>query len=214
MSMKDLKKYLAECIGTCILVLFGCGTAIASGNYVATALAFGLSIVIVAYTFGKYSGAHLNPAVSLAMFLQKKLTLKEFGFYVAAQVLGAFVAVGLMAAFFAAPSNYGANVYAGCGWAAGLAAEVFLTFLFVYVVLTVTSDEKKSNVAPLFIGAALLFVHLLGMGITGTSVNPARSLAPAILQGGKALEEDWLFLLAPLAGSVLAVFAYKFFEKK
>ena len=212
--MKDLKKYLAEFIGTCVLVLFGCGTAIGSGNYYATAAAFGLSIIVVAYTFGKHSGAHLNPAVSLAMLLQKKMSVKDFFLYVASQIAGAFAGVGLMAAFFAGPKSYGANIYSGFGWASGLFAEIFLTFIFVYVILAVTSDEKKSNVAPIYIGLALLFVHLLGMGITGTSVNPARSLAPAILQGGTALEEVWLFIVAPLIGSAAAVFAYKFFEKK
>ena len=212
--MKDLKKYLAEFIGTCVLVLFGCGTAIGSGNYYATAAAFGLSIIVVAYTFGKHSGAHLNPAVSLAMLLQKKMSVKDFFLYVASQIAGAFAGVGLMAAFFAGPKSYGANIYSGFGWASGLFAEIFLTFIFVYVILAVTSDEKKSNVAPIYIGLALLFVHLLGMGITGTSVNPARSLAPAILQGGTALEEVWLFIVAPLIGSAAAVFTYKFFEKK
>ena len=212
--MKDLKKYLAEFLGTCVLVLFGCGTAIGSGDYVATAVAFGLSIVVVAYTFGKHSGAHLNPAVSLAMLLQKKMSVKDFCLYVASQVAGAFAGVGLMAAFFAGPNKYGANMYSGFGWASGLFAEIFLTFLFVYVILAVTNDEKKANVAPIYIGLALLFVHLLGMSITGTSVNPARSLAPAVLQGGKALEEVWLFIVAPLIGSAAAVFTYKFFEKK
>ena len=142
------------------------------------------------------------------------MTVKEFCLYVVAQIAGAFAGVGLMAAFFDGPSNYGANTYSGCGWAAGLFAEIFLTFLFVYVILAVTNDEKKTNTAPIYIGLALIFVHLLGMGITGTSVNPARSLAPAILQGGTALEEVWLFIVAPLIGSVAAVFTYKFFEKK
>ena len=212
--MKDLKKYLAEFVGTCVLVLFGCGTAIGSGNYVATALAFGLSIIVVAYTFGKFSGAHLNPAVSLAMLLQKKMSVKDFFIYVGCQIAGAFAGAGLMAAFFAGPKNYGANTYSSLGWASGLFAEIFLTFLLVYVILAVTNDEKKTNTAPIYIGLALIFVHLLGMGITGTSVNPARSLAPAILQGGTALEEVWLFIVAPLIGSVAAVFTYKFFEKK
>ena len=211
--MKDLKKYLAEFIGTCILVLFGCGTAVGSGDYISTALAFGISIVIVAYTFGKFSGAHLNPAVSLAMLLQKKMSVKDFGLYVACQFAGAFAGVGLMAAFFDSPRSYGANGF-GFGWASALFAEIFLTFIFVYVILTVTNDEKKANVAPLYIGLALVFVHLLGMGITATSVNPARSLAPAILQGGTALEQVWAFIVGPLVGSVAAVFAYKFFEKK
>ena len=211
--MKDLKKYLAEFIGTCVLVLFGCGTAIGSGNYVATALAFGLSIIVVAYTFGKFSGAHLNPAVSLAMLLQKKMSVKDFGLYVASQVAGAFAGVGLMAAFFNAPNSYGANGFR-FGWASALFAEIFLTFIFVYVILAVTNDEKKSNVAPIYIGLALVFVHLLGMGITATSVSPARSLAPAILQGGTALEQVWAFIVGPMIGSVAAVFTYKFFEKK
>ena len=211
--MKDLKKYLAEFIGTCVLVLFGCGTAVASRDYVATALAFGLSIVVVAYTFGKYSGAHLNPAVSFAMFLKKKISPKDFGLYVASQILGAFAGTGLMAAFLAGPRTYGANTYSGFGWASGLFAEIFLTFIFVYVILAVTSDEKKANTAPIYIGLALVFVHLLGMSITGTSVNPARSLAPAVLQGVDALKEVWLFIVAPMIGSALAVFTHKFFEK-
>lgn len=212
--MKDLKKYLAEFLGTCVLVLFGCGTAIGSGDYISTALAFGLSIVVVAYTFGKCSGAHLNPAVSLAMLLQKKMSVKDFCIYVVCQFAGGFAGAGLMAAFFAGPNKYGANMYSGFGWASGLFAEILLTFLFVYVILAVTNDEKKSNVAPIYIGLALVFVHLLGMSITGTSVNPARSLAPAILQGGAALEEVWLFIIAPMIGSAAAVFTYKFFEKE
>ena len=211
--MKELKKYLAEFIGTCVLVLFGCGTAVVSGNWVATALAFGLSIIVVAYTFGKHSGAHLNPAVSLAMFLTKKISLKDFGLYVVSQFLGGFAGAGLMAAFLAGPTSYGANSYSGLGWASGLFAEIFLTFIFVYVILAVTNDEKKSSTAPIYIGLALIFVHLLGIGITGTSVNPARSLAPAVLQGIDALKEVWLFIIAPMIGSVLAVFTYKFFEK-
>ena len=121
-----MKKYFCEAMGTCVLVLFGCGTAIASGDYISTALAFGLSIVVVAYTFGKYSGAHLNPAVSLAMLLQKKMSVKDFCIYVGCQFAGGFAGAGLMAAFFAGPNKYGANMYSGFGWASGLFAEILL----------------------------------------------------------------------------------------
>ena len=216
--MKDLRKYLAEFIGTCVLVLFGCGVAIltnpaeGAAGVVATSLAFGLSIVAMAYVIGNVSGCHINPAVSLAMLLTKKITLKEFCGYVVAQVAGAFAGTGLIALLIKEPGAYGANNYSTL--LVGIVAEVVLTFVFIYTILGVTNDEKKSGVAGIVIGLTLTFVHLLGIGITGTSVNPARSLAPAVFAGGDYLCHVWVFLLAPLVGAALAVGVYKYLNEK
>ena len=218
--MKDFKKYLAEFIGTCVLVLFGCGVAALVGpnvetnvaGVVATALTFGLSIVAMAYVIGNVSGCHINPAVSLAMLLTKKMTCKEFAGYVIAQIAGAFAGTGLIALLIKDPGAYGANNYTTL--LAGLVAEVVLTFVFIYTILGVTNDEKKSGVAGIVIGLTLVFVHLLGIALTGTSVNPARSLAPAIFAGGDYLCHVWVFIVAPLVGSALAVGVYKYLNTK
>ncbi|MBO4854984.1 aquaporin [Candidatus Saccharibacteria bacterium] len=221
---KDLKKYIAECIGTAILVLFGCGVAvITGGDIVPTALAFGLAIVAAAYAIGDISGCHVNPAVSLAMLLNKKLSGKQFCGYVIAQIIGALCGSLLLWVVLAlcgvdkAVSGLGANAFivdnAGGMWASIL-VEVILTFVFVYTILGVTSDKNKAHMAGLVIGLTLTFVHLLGIGWTGTSVNPARSLAPALLLGGKALTQVWVFILAPLVGGALAACTYKLLNKK
>lgn len=211
---KDLKKYIAECIGTAVLVLFGCGTAIISGDILTTAMAFGLSIVAVAYVIGDISGAHVNPAVSFAMWIRGKLTGKEFLFYVIAQVVGAFVGSLLLWAIVAftgtdkAVSGLGANTTSNLGIWGSMLVEVILTFVFIYAILGVTSDKEKSNMAGITIGLTLALVHILGIRLTGTSVNPARSLAPAVLMGGEALSQVWVFILAPFVGSALAALAY------
>ena len=229
-----MKKYFCEAIGTCVLVLFGCGAAVITGNIVAIALAFGLSIVAMAYVIGDVSGCHVNPAVSLAMLINKKMTLKDFFFYVIAQVVGAFVGAGLLYLilhFSDAVAQAGGILVVGLGtngfgeasslginmWIA-LLVEVVLTFVFIYTILGVTSDEKKSSVAGIVIGLTLAFVHILGISLTGTSVNPARSLAPATVMAiiGKyeAIKQVWVFIVAPLVGSVLAAFAFKFLNKE
>ena len=216
---KELKKYTAEFIGTAILVLFGCGTAVIThADIVATALAFGLAIVAAAYAIGNISGCHVNPAVSLAMLINKKLKAKEFAGYVVAQILGAFAGSLLLWAILAmigvdkATYGLGANDFiannAGGMWAS-LLVEVILTFVFVMTILGVTSDKSKAHLAGLVIGLTLVLVHLIGIGWTGTSVNPARSLAPAILMGGDALAHVWVFLVAPFAGGALAAYTYK-----
>lgn len=211
---KDLKKYIAECIGTAVLVLFGCGTAIISGDILTTAMAFGLSIVAVAYVIGDISGAHVNPAVSFAMWIRGKLTGKEFLFYTIAQVVGAFVGSLLLWAIVAftgtdkAVSGLGANTTSNLGIWGSMLVEVILTFVFIYTILGVTSDKEKSNMAGITIGLTLALVHILGIRLTGTSVNPARSLAPAVLMGGEALSQVWVFILAPFVGSALAALAY------
>lgn len=221
-----MKKYVCELIGTAVLVLFGCGTAAVSGNIVATALAFGLTIMIMANAIGDISGCHINPAVSLAMFINKKMELKEFLFYVLFQVIGAFIGAGIL--YFIlntsdllsvekiglGTNGFGENSAFQINWFAAFIVEVILTFIFVYTILDVTSDDKKSAHAGIYIGLALIFVHLLGINLTGTSVNPARSLAPAAIIGEEALEQVWLFILAPLAGSALSAFAFKFLKKE
>lgn len=221
---KELKKYIAEFIGTAILVLFGCGTAaITGGELIPTAFAFGLSIVAAAYAIGDISGCHVNPAVSLAMFLNKKLSAKDFGGYVVAQVLGALGGSLLLWAILTltgankAVVNLGANSFisttAGGIWAS-LIVEVILTFVFIYTILGVTSDKNKAHIAGIIIGLTLTFVHILGINLTGTSVNPARSLAPAILMGGDALNQVWGFIIAPLVGATLAAYTYRYLNKQ
>ncbi len=218
-----MKKYIAEFIGTAVLVLFGTGIAvITGGNLVATALAFGLAIVAMAYVIGNISGCHVNPAVSLSMLISKKMSTKDFIGYVVSQVAGAFAGTGILYAILKGTTigteALGANGYGTLSateitLVGAIIVEVILTFVFIYTILGVTSDESKSNVAGIVIGLTLTFVHLLGIALTGTSVNPARSLAPAVVQGGEALEQVWVFIVAPLAGGTLAAITYKYLNK-
>ena len=218
-----MKKYIAEFIGTAVLVLFGTGIAvITGGNLVATALAFGLAIVAMTYVIGNISGCHVNPAVSLSMLISKKMSTKDFIGYVVSQVAGAFAGTGILYAILKGTTigteALGANGYGALSateitLVGAIIVEVILTFVFIYTILGVTSDESKSNVAGIVIGLTLTFVHLLGIALTGTSVNPARSLAPAVVQGGEALEQVWVFIVAPLAGGALAAITYKYLNK-
>ena len=215
-----MKKYIAEFIGTFTLVFFGTGIAVVSGGgLVATALAFGLAIIASAYVIGSISGCHVNPAVSFAMVLDKRMDIKDFVGYVIGQVAGAFAGTGLL--YFVlnetviGTKSLGANGFdalsaANISMAGAFVVEVVLTLIFVYTILGVTKDSTKSNVAPIVIGLTLTFVHLLGIYLTGTSVNPARSLAPAVIQGGEALEQVWLFILAPLLGGGIAAILFKY----
>ena len=217
-----MKKYIAEFIGTFTLVLFGTGIAVVSGgDLVATSLAFGLAIVASAYVIGGISGCHVNPAVSLAMLIDKRMTVKEFGCYVVSQIAGAFAGSGTLLFILKQTSvksaktiPLGTNGYDALSTASitllgAIVVEVILTFIFVYTILGVTKDKEKSHVAPIVIGLTLTFVHLLGIYLTGTSVNPARSLAPAILTGGEALKQVWVFVLAPLVGAGLSAIVFK-----
>ena len=223
-----MKKYLCEFIGTAVLVLFGCGSAAIAGGALGTlgiALAFGLSIVAMAYVIGDVSGCHINPAVSLAMLINKKMSVKDFCFYVIAQVLGAIAGIGILYGIIACSSldvavcGLGANGF-GEGYGVelnmlgALIVEVVLTFVFIYTILGVTSDEKKGSVAGIVIGLTLAFVHIMGIPLTGTSVNPARSLAPAIFLCGTAIKQVWVFIVAPFVGSAIAAFTFKFLNKK
>lgn len=219
-----MKKYFCECLGTAVLVLMGCGTAvITGGDIAATSLAFGLSIIAMAYVIGNISGCHVNPAVSLAMLINKKMSLKEFGLYVLAQVIGAFIGAGLL--YFILSSTQAGVIGLGTnGFEAqsavnlsllgAFAVEVILTFIFIYTILGVTSDENKASVAGIVIGLTLTFVHLIGIRLTGTSVNPARSLAPAVIMGGEALSQVWLFIVAPFIGAALSALTFKFLNKE
>ena len=220
------RKYLAEVIGTFVLVFMGCGSAMllgvgAEGGHLAVAFAFGLSIVAMAYVIGGVSGCHINPAVSLSMLMDKRMPLKDFVGYVISQTLGAVAAAALlfiMTRSFNMPDiteSLGANGVAGAGGIGGaLIVEIVLTFIFVLTILGVTAQEKMASVAGLVIGLALVFVHIVGIPLTGTSVNPARSLGPAIFAGGAALTNVWVFIVGPLAGAVLAVVAHRFIKSK
>ncbi|WP_187274222.1 aquaporin [Paenibacillus sp. N3.4] len=209
----SFKKYAAEFIGTFVLVLFGCGSAATAGGelgYLGIAFAFGLSIVAMAYVIGPVSGCHINPAVSFAMLISRKLSGVDFIGYVIAQVVGAIAGSALLYAIMdstgKAVTSLGQNGF-GTGYGIGISAfmaiivEIALTFVFIYTILGVTSSQINNNVAGLVIGLTLAFVHILGIGLTGTSVNPARSLGPAILLGGQSLSQVWVFLAAPLVGA-------------
>lgn len=208
-----MKKYISELLGTFVLVLVGCGTAVyTNADVVATSLAFGLSIVALAYSIGNVSGCHVNPAVSLAMLINKKMNIKDFIFYVISQIIGAFVATLVLGFVFNSFDKLGANSF-DTRILVALIIETILTFIFILSILGVTSKKEYSNVSGLVIGLTLVLVHLLGIHFTGTSVNPARSIAPAILQGGTALPQLWVFIVAPLFGSLLASLFYKFVLK-
>ena len=220
-----MKKYLCEFLGTCVLVLFGCGVAVLTGaDLVATALAFGLSIVAVAYVIGNVSGCHVNPAVTFAMWIDKRISGKDFWLYVIAQVLGALAGSALLVLVLNSTNlgdyrtiglganGYGSEVASGISLLGALITEVVLTFVFVLAVLGVTKEKKNSSVAPIVIGLTLAFVHILGINLTGTSVNPARSLAPAIFMGGEYLEQVWVFIVGPLVGAAFAALAIFFID--
>lgn len=227
-----MKKFIAELIGTCVLVTFGCGTAMITGcehwgGYLLTALAFGLVILGMAYCVGNISGCHINPAVSLAVFMNKGMSGKDFGLYVLAQCLGAWLGGGILALIFGvaeiedATGGFGSNGLAGVNGnaIAGLIVEVVLTFVFVLVILGVTS--KKANhgsFGGLIIGLTLVLIHIFGIALTGTSVNPARSFGPALvaLIAGNAepIKVLWIFIVGPLAGAALAAGVHMFLEKE
>lgn len=219
--MGSIRKYIAEFIGTFVLVLFACGTAVAVGcnaeagsGYLLTALAFGLVIVAMAYSIGNISGCHINPAVSIAMLVSGKLSFKDFIGYVIAQVAGAIAGAALLLPIFGADCGFGANALFEGNIGLSILIEVILTFVFVIAILGVTSKTENGAVAGLVIGLTLTLVHILGIALTGTSVNPARSIGSAVFAGGEALKNVWVFIVAPLAGGVLAAITYKFLSKE
>ena len=231
--MKEtLKKAIAECVGTFVLVFVACGVAGATGgSLVATSLAFGLTIVAMAYSVGRVSGCHVNPAVSLGCLLTKRMSLKDFFVYVVAQVVGGLLGAVLVFGVFKMANvnvigdacnyavGFGANGLTAGGIIGALIAEIVLTCIFVYVILNVT-DEKAGTgkIAGIVIGLTLTLVHLIGITMTGTSVNPARSIATAfsaLIYNGTtdALAQVWMFIVAPLAGAALAALLYGLLNK-
>ena len=219
-----MKKYFAELIGTALLVLIGCGTAVFAGDTVGQlgiAIAFGLGITIVAYTFGPISGAHANPAMSIGMLIAGRINFKDFIGYVIFQFIGATIAAGLLflivtgkiGGYDVAHLGLGQNGW-GEGYGSGFALcavvlfELIATFIFVRVTLEVTKNPNLY--AGAIVGIALLSFHLVGIQIDGTSLNPARSFGPALFAGGQALNQLWVFIVVPLVGGLLAGSAYRF----
>ena len=212
-----MKKYICEGVGTMMLTLIACGVAVMYGNVLATSLAFGLVIVAAAYSIGNVSGCHINPAVSIALTVSGKMEVKECVKYIISQVIGAFVGSLLLWACLSQREVLGANAFGGTTngfgvWVA-LLVEVLLTFIFTTTILGVTDKKENGHVTGIVIGLTLTLVHLFGIPFTGTSVNPARSLAPAVIQGGEALKQVWVFIVAPITGAILSGLFYKFVLK-
>lgn len=220
-----MKRYICELIGTMVLVLFGCGSAAIAGaalGNLGIAMAFGLSIVAMAYVIGDISGCHINPAVSIGMWIDGRMELKDLVMYIIFQCIGAIIGTALLAILInSAPSlggymatglgqnGFGAASSVGINLYGALITEIILTFVFVFTVLGVTRSEKTSAIAGIVIGLTLAFVHIMGIPLTGTSVNPARSLAPALFMGGVALEQVWVFIVAPVVGAIIAGLTHK-----
>ena len=217
-----MKKYLAEMVGTMVLTLLGCGTAVSlncgsdTASVVGTAIAFGLAVVAMAYTIGGISGCHINPAITLGCLISKRISCKDATMYMIFQVIGAIVGAAILFALTsydqdpAGGTTTGANSCGNHGVVVGLIAEIVLTCIFVLVVLG-TTDAKKGagNFAGLAIGLSLILIHLVGIHYTGTSVNPARSIGPAIFEGGQALSDLWVFIVGPFVGAAIAAGIWK-----
>lgn len=220
-----MKKYLAEAIGTFVLTLLGCGTAVSlncgvdTASVVGTALAFGLAVVAMAYTIGGTSGCHINPAITLGCWVTKRIESKDAAMYMVFQTIGAIFAAGVLYVM----TNYdeaqaggtltGANSCGTHGVATGLLVEIVLTALFVLVVLGTTHPKRGAgNFAGLAIGLSLVLIHLVGIHYTGTSVNPARSIGPALFERGQALTDLWVFIVGPFVGALVAAGLWKAIE--
>ena len=225
-----MKRYIAELIGTFALVLIGCGSAVIAGKYIGftgISFAFGLTVLTMVYAIGNISGCHINPAITLAMLVAGKINWKDTILYIVFQCIGAIIAAAIllviangMAGYSVAVNGLGQNGFDALSpgkytLAACFIAEVVLTFLFLFVIFGSTSKRAPSGFAGIAIGFSLVLIHLVGIPITGTSVNPARSLGPAVLVGGEAFSQLWLFWVAPIAGAILAAVIWRFvFEKK
>lgn len=214
-----MKVFIAELIGTMTLVLFGCGAAVLAGDFVGQlgiAFAFGLSIIAMAYGIGPISGCHINPAVSFGAFVAGRLSLKEMGLYWSAQLIGAVIAAGILyliatgktgydiAISGLGQNGYGAGYLGGYSLTAAFLFEVVATFVFLVVILGSTAKGAPAGFAGISIGMTLVMIHIVGIQVTGVSVNPARSFGPALFVGGQALGQLWLFFVAPLIGAGLA----------
>ncbi|MCB9047306.1 MAG: aquaporin Z [Chitinophagales bacterium] len=225
-----MKKYFAELIGTFSLVLFGCGAAVVAGisssgpagvGLLGIALAFGVSVVVMAYAIGPISGCHINPAITISMLVAGKISMADTVGYIAGQVAGAILGSAVLYAIQSGMPGFAMGEWAlgANGWGAGYLGEYntmsafitesIMTFLFLFVIFAVTSKNGNPNMAGLAIGLTLTLIHLVAIPITGTSVNPARSLGPAIFAGGAALSQVWLFIVAPILGGTVAAIVWK-----
>lgn len=235
MEIKTSTKLIAELVGTFSLVLFGCGAAAVAGadtiaglsglGLLGISLAFGLAVVVMAYAIGGISGCHINPAITISMLVAGKIEFKEAMGYIVAQLIGAALAAFVLMQILNGMAGFSMGEYAlgSNGWGAGyqnefnttsaFITETVLTFLFLFVIFATTSKWGNSNMAGLAIGLSLVLIHLVAIPITGTSVNPARSFGPAIFAGGEALNQLWLFIVAPIAGGILSALFWKYMEK-
>lgn len=237
METKPVTKYLAELLGTFCLVLFGCGAAVIEGanstdlpfsgiGILGIALAFGVSVVVMAYTIGPVSGCHINPAISISMLVAGKLSFKDTVGYVISQCVGAIAASGVLYLLATGRASFHMGEYAlgANGWGpdylgkysgrSAFIGEAVFTFLFLLVIFGTTAKRATTAFAGLAIGLSLTLIHLVLIPVTGTSVNPARSLGPALFAGGKALGQLWLFIVAPIVGGAAAAVVYKLFLGK
>ena len=223
--MKNWSQYLAELLGTAALVLVGCGSAVIAGSYIGftgISFAFGLTVLAMVYAIGPISGCHINPAITLAMLIAGKIKARDAVFYIVFQCVGAIIGAGILLAIATGKADfslaadglgqngYGVNSPAGYSLAAAFITELVLTFLFLLVIFGATSKDAHKGFAGLAIGLALVLIHLVGIPVTGTSVNPARSLGPAVFVGGAALSQLWLFIVAPVLGAILAAVLWKY----
>lgn len=227
-----VRKLISEFVGTMLLVIFGCGVAVATNGYVASifgaglpfnivaiSLAFGLILTALVYTIGNVSGCHVNPAVSIAMAIDKRMSVIECIEYIVVQILGGIVGAIILAIIFGSYQSLGANGFDTLSalpdlttMPVAILVEIILTFTFVLVVLAV-SAKKDNHSNGLIIGLTLTLVHIMGLPFTGTSVNPARSIGPALFTGGEAFAQLWVFILAPVIGAIFAALFYKFVIK-
>ena len=224
-----MKQFSAELIGTFWLVLGGCGSAmLAAGipdlgiGFVGVSLAFGLTVVTGAYALGHISGAHFNPAVSIGLWIGGRFEAKDLGKYIAAQILGGLLGAGVLYLIVTcngsdigtfASNGYGDQSPNGYNMTAALITEIVMTFMFLIVILGATDDRAPKGFAGLAIGLMLTLIHLISIPVTNTSVNPARSISQAVFAGGAAIEQLWLFIVAPIVGAILAGIVYKMFGK-
>lgn len=232
MENMPVKKYVAELIGTMVLTMVGCGVAVvvgcnSSGGVVATALAFGLSVVAMAYCIGRVSGCHINPAITIGMYVDKRIDTRDAIGYIVFQFIGGIIGAVLLWLILNQTSvwtpadglgtnGFGAASMAGINMGGALLVEILLTFIFVLAALGVTSTKTTAAQGGIVIGLTLVLVHLLGIGLTGTSVNPARSFGPALmmLAEGNSLpiEQVWVFIVAPIIGAIIAGLVWKFLK--
>jgi aquaporin Z len=231
-----MKKYAAEFIGTFSLVLFGCGSAVIAGisatgpsgiGLLGIAIAFGFAVVAMAYAIGGISGCHINPAVTIGVLTAGKMTLKDAIGYMLAQCSGAILGAAvlyliasgrpgfIMPAWGLGSNGWGVGYLGNYNTLSAFVIEAVMTFLFIFVILATTSKFGNSAMAGLAIGVTLMLIHLVAIPVTGTSVNPARSLGPALFSGGRALAQLWLFFVAPILGAILAALVWRFgFDKE